>query len=94
MLPKRTAWVGVWLVALFTCAACGNQKLTANNVDSGASGDAAVDRVDATAEGGALRACLEAPNTLARPPERTLPCELIPGALKDYARRRRHPYAP
>jgi hypothetical protein len=36
----------------------------------------------AGAVGPALRACLDAPTTLPRPPSGTLPCELIPPDLE------------
>jgi hypothetical protein len=51
--------------------------------DSGAP-DGAIDAVDAnTSEGGAssLKACLDQPNELPRPPMGQLPCELIPPGL-------------
>jgi len=75
---RSTPWVWVGLAALLlTAADCGSKK-PGRPADGGTGADSSADQ---TADGGPLRACLDSPSTLPRPPAATLPCELIPPGL-------------
>lgn len=77
MRAKRSPWLWASLAALLTCAACGSKKPSGSAIlpDGGGTTDGT------TTDAAPLRACLESPTLLPRPPEGTLPCDLIPPDL-------------
>jgi hypothetical protein len=77
---QRNPWVWLSLAALLVSAACGNNKAGRAIVlpDGGGTSDGSVDQ---TTDAAPLRACLEAPTLLPRPPQGTLPCDLVPPGL-------------
>ena len=79
MRAQRNPWVWLSLAALLVSAACGNNKTGATVVpDGGGTPDGSADQ---TTDAAPLRARLEAPTLLPRPPQGALPCDLIPPGL-------------
>jgi hypothetical protein len=95
-LKRLLSAAGCVLLATTLIASCKDDKGTpstpdgaamdaAASLDAGASDRSADATIDAnTSEGGAssgLKACLDQPNELPRPPAGQLPCDLIPPGL-------------